>query len=144
MRRSHMTGLVNGTTFLDNSGSCIFYNSKAVVLKLSVTTSLGLHVKYLPYQIFTLGFITVIKLQLRSSNETNFMVGVITTWRTVLRRLRSSAPWKEGRLEQTAVTQALRRPRQEDRPKTLSQRSKQTNRKILDSGWQFPVSKTLH
>ena len=67
-----MTGLVNETASLDTSGFCIFYNSKAVVLKLSVTTSLGLHVRYPPFQIFTLGFITVIKLQLRSINKTNF------------------------------------------------------------------------
>lgn len=80
-----MTGLLNGTASLDTSGFCIFYNSKAVVLKLSVTTSLGLHVRYLPYQIFTVGFITVIKLQLRNINKTNFIVGVITTCRTVLK-----------------------------------------------------------
>ena len=35
-------------------------------------------------QIFALQFITVAKLQLWSSNKSNFMVGVTTTWGTVL------------------------------------------------------------
>lgn len=130
-----MTGLVNGTASLDMSGFCIFYNSKAVVLKLSVTTSLGLHVRYPPFQIFTLGFIRVITLQLRSINKTNFMVGVITTCRNVLKGpsvKEAKKQWSEERrkkTEQTAVTQTLRRPRQEAGPKPcLKEANKQTER----------------
>lgn len=130
-----MTGLVNETASLDTSGFCIFYNSKAVVLKLSVTTSLGLHVRYPPFQIFTLGFITVIKLQLRSINKTNFMAGVITTCRTVLKGPSAKEAKKQcseerrKKTEQTAVTQTFRRPTQEDGPRPcLKEANKQTER----------------
>ena len=40
-----------------------------------MTLSQGLHIRYSVYQIFTLWFITVAKLQLWSSNENAFMVG---------------------------------------------------------------------
>jgi hypothetical protein len=44
-------------------------------------------------QIFTLWFITVEKLQLGSSNKNGFMIGVTTTWRTVLKS------WKIRKVE---------------------------------------------
>ena len=53
--------------------------------------------KSLSPNIFTLPFITVAELKLRSSNKNNFKVGVTTTWGTVLKgcsisRLRTTGP----------------------------------------------------
>ena len=48
---------------------------KATVLNLWVDPLRGWHIRYPAYQIFTLWFVTVAKLQLWSSNKDNFMVG---------------------------------------------------------------------
>lgn len=54
-----------------------------MVLKLWVVTLfIG---RGITYQISTLQFITVDKLQLQSSNRNNFMVGATTTWGAVLK-----------------------------------------------------------
>jgi len=45
----------------------------------------GSHIRYPAFQIFTLQFITVVKLQLWSSNEIIFWLKVTRTWRTVLK-----------------------------------------------------------
>jgi hypothetical protein len=49
------------------------------------TFSQGSHIWYPAYQIFTLQFIFQAKLQLWGSSENNFMIGVTTTWRSVLK-----------------------------------------------------------
>lgn len=42
-------------------------------------------IRYLAYQVFTLGFLTVVKLQLWNINENNCMAGVTTTGGSVLK-----------------------------------------------------------
>ena len=48
------------------------------------TLSQGSHIRHPAYQIFTLWFISVAKLQLWSSNEVILWLGVTTAWGTVL------------------------------------------------------------
>ena len=59
--------------------------SRVVVLKLRATIPLGSQSRYPAYQIFTLWFITVAKLQLWSSNEIIIWWGVTIAWGTGLK-----------------------------------------------------------